>query len=75
MQRIVVDHRGGGWRVCGGPLDAPLFFDTGAQAEATARRLAAELAEDGWDVALDVYLMDGSLAGRFSWPARVALAA
>jgi hypothetical protein len=45
-----------------------MLFSSGAEAEASARRLAARLSDIGEAVKLIVTLRDGSVAGRFLFP-------
>ena len=56
---------GKGWQVLVGGVQNPQHFSTGGEAERSARRLAARLAEAGQSSEITVYLRDGTLGGRF----------
>ena len=76
MRRLIdVRPTRDGWSV---DTDVPApsaKFSSGAQAEAAARRLCSELAKQGEDAQLRVYLHDGSLAGGATYRAcRLVLA-
>ena len=53
-----------GWSLNIDAQEGCLVFNTGAQAESAARRLAHRLAEAGQPAEILIYLRDGSLAGR-----------
>jgi hypothetical protein len=57
-----------GW-VLERPFTDPVDFQSGAEAERTARRDAEGLARAGLRVILDVVLKDGSLAARLTFEA------
>jgi len=60
------------WVVRSSHLARELPFRSGAQAETTARRIAAETAREGRPATLEIYLRDGSLAGRILYSAAAA---
>ena len=53
-----------GWSLRIDAQEGVLVFETGGQAEATARGLAQRLAQAGEVTDVLIYLQDGSLAGR-----------
>lgn len=65
---ISVEPAGEAWTVKADHLANEMMFDTGRQAELSARRLAERLASAGKAAELRIHLRDGSLAGRFIWP-------
>jgi hypothetical protein len=74
---ITVSPSGPGWTVRSAALDADVVFSSGAKAEAAARGLAQQIAEDGGTAELRIVVRDGSLGGAFLYPSRrppVALA-
>jgi hypothetical protein len=52
-----------GWTLLGASA-APVVFRSGAEAERSARRLAATLARAGHSVVVEILLRDGRLGGR-----------
>lgn len=65
MNRIIaVRPAAFGWSLRIDDQAGVLVFQTGGQAEATARRLAQRLAEAGQTTEVLIFLRDGSLAGR-----------
>jgi hypothetical protein len=54
-----------GWRVQGDTLENGMLFLSGAEAEGAARTLAERYAEVGQFTEIQVFLRDGSLAGRY----------
>jgi len=60
------------WIVRAPGLAEDLPFLSGAKAEAAARQLAGAAARTGRAAALEIYLRDGSLAGRIDYPAAIA---
>jgi len=67
---ISVTPQGAGWAVsCADLFDNLILFQSGAQAETTARKLAERLSTAGLDCLLELRLRDGALAGRFICPA------
>lgn len=65
MNRIIaVRPTAFGWSLRIDDQEGVLVFQTGGQAEATARSLARRLAESGQSADVLIYLRDGSLAGR-----------
>ncbi len=56
-----------GWAVESGGIEAPMFFRSGAQAEAAGRRLAERLARSGQGAELVIVIRDGSIAGRIAF--------
>ncbi|MDB5476622.1 MAG: hypothetical protein JWP49_2133 [Phenylobacterium sp.] len=61
---IAVRPAGPGWSLRIDAQEGVLVFQTGAQAESTARGLARRLAEAGEVTDILIYLRDGSLAGQ-----------
>jgi len=55
-----------GWSLRIDSQEGVLVFQTGAQAELVARRLARRLADAGEPTEVLIFLRDGSLAGRLS---------
>lgn len=53
-----------GWALEVSGVANPLFFRSGAQAEAAARRLGARLAKAGEAASVEVYLRGGAFGGR-----------
>lgn len=67
MSRTIAVHPAAfGWSLRIDSQDGVLVFQTGAQAELTARRLAGRLSDAGEPAEVLIYLRDGSLAGRLS---------
>ncbi len=54
-----------GWSVQGDTLENGMLFLSGAEAESAARSLAERYAEAGRSTEIQVFLRDGSLAGRY----------
>jgi hypothetical protein len=70
---VSVAPEGSAWAVrCPDVFDNPLLFQSGARAEAAARRLSEHLSRGGLDCLLELRLRDGALAGRFRRPAASA---
>ena len=66
---ISVTPQGAGWAVsCADLFDNLILFQSGAQAETAARRLAERLSAVGVDCLLELRLRGGALAGRFVCP-------
>ena len=53
-----------GWMVRSEAFESMAFL-SGAKAEAAARRLGVKLADEGEAAEIQIFLRDGSLAGRF----------
>jgi hypothetical protein len=64
-QAITVAPSGAGWTVKSTPFDNEMFFSSGRTAEAAAHDLAARIAGANSVVVIEVFLRDGSLAGRY----------
>jgi hypothetical protein len=64
-QAITVTPSGIGWSVKSTPFDNEMFFSSGKTAEAAARDLGARIAGASVVVVIEVFLRDGSLAGRY----------
>ena len=64
-QAITVAPSGDGWTVKSTPFDNEMFFCSGRTAEAAACDLGARIAEADCVVVIEVFLRDGSLAGRY----------
>lgn len=56
-----------GWSVKADTFDNELLFQSGAQAERAARRLAAQYAHAGHEAEVRIFLRDGSVAGRLGF--------
>jgi hypothetical protein len=54
-----------GWRVQGDTVEDGMMFLSGAEAETAARLLAQRYSDAGQATEIEVYLRDGSLAGRY----------
>ena len=54
-----------GWRVEGDTVENGMMFLSGAEAETAARRLAQRYSDAGQPTEIEVFLRDGSLAGRY----------
>jgi hypothetical protein len=54
-----------GWRVQGDTLENGMMFLSGAEAEHAARLLAQRYADAGQATEIEVFLRDGTLAGRY----------
>jgi hypothetical protein len=61
---ITVTPTEAGWAVEADMVDDRHGFETGAQAEAAAHRMARALVKAGHPLEVRIYLRDGSLAGR-----------
>jgi hypothetical protein len=72
---IEVEPLAEGWAVRSAALPNDMVFAGGGAAEAAARDLAERLSDAGRPVRLVVRLKDGSVAGRFIYPPRLAPAA
>jgi hypothetical protein len=64
-QAITVAASGDGWTVKASPFDNEMFFSSGRTAEAAALELGARIVEADSIVVIEVFLRDGSLAGRY----------
>ena len=69
---ITVAPVGRGWVLRSSALGSEQFFSSGGRAEAAARSLADRVAGAGRDAELEIVLRDGAVAGRLSFPARIA---
>ncbi len=67
---ISVAPAGDGWAVQSDAVDEAQFFPSGGRAEAAARALAQQTADDGRTAELRITLRDGALAGAFLYPSR-----
>ena len=54
-----------GWSVQGDTLENGMMFLSGAEAEIAARSLAQRYSDAGQPTEIEVFLRDGSLAGRY----------
>jgi hypothetical protein len=54
-----------GWTVQGDTIEQGMMFLSGADAEAAARSLAQRYSETGRTTEIEIFLRDGSLAGRY----------
>ena len=64
-QAITVTPISDGWTIKCTARERDLSFRSGAQAEAAAHGLAAEIAEAGDAAVIEIYLRDGTLGGRY----------
>jgi len=69
-QAITVEPRVHGWVVKSTPFDNEMFFRSGESAEFAARDLGTRMARAGDSVTVEIFLRDGSLAGRYVWAGR-----
>ncbi len=65
VQVITVTPTQGGWTVQHDLAENPMMFRSGAKAEAAARDLGGVFAQGGSKAEIQIYLRDGTLAGRF----------
>lgn len=72
MTTVAVRPAASGWAVSIVGVANEMMFRSGAAAEAAARRLAERLAAEGEPSKLVIRLRDGSVAGRFLFPPRIA---
>ncbi len=54
-----------GWSVEGDTIENGMMFLSGADAESAARSLARRYSDAGQPTEIEVFLRDGSLAGRY----------
>ena len=54
-----------GWSVQGDTIENGMMFLSGAEAEAAARSLAQRYSDAGRPTAIEIFLRDGRLAGRY----------
>jgi hypothetical protein len=54
-----------GWSVQGDTIENGMMFLSGAEAEIAARSLAQRYSDVGQPTEIEVFLRDGSLAGRY----------
>jgi len=54
-----------GWSVQGDTIENGMMFLSGAEAETSARLLAQRYSDAGRSTEIEVFLRDGSLAGRY----------
>jgi hypothetical protein len=54
-----------GWSVQGDTIEHGMMFLSGAEAETAARLLAQRYSDAGRPTEIEVFLRDGSLAGRY----------
>ena len=66
-QAITVKPRGYGWVVTSTPFANEMFFRSGETAEFAARDLGTKMARVSDTVTVEIFLRDGSLAGRYLW--------
>jgi len=64
-QAITVEPRLYGWVVRSTPFDNEMFFRSGENAELAARDLGSKMARVSDTVTVEIFLRDGSLAGRY----------
>lgn len=62
---IVVRADQDGWLLEGDTVESGMMFRSGADAEIAARSLAEHYADAGQPTEIEVFLRDGSLAGRY----------
>jgi hypothetical protein len=65
IHTICVKPFDAGWSVACDGADNSMLFLSGAKAEAAARALARNVAQAGKPAAIEIWLRDGRLAGRF----------
>jgi len=66
-QAITVEPDVYGWVVKSTPFVNEMFFRSGENAEVAARALGTKMARGGDTVTVEIFLRDGSLAGRYVW--------
>jgi hypothetical protein len=66
---IIVAPSGDAWTVRSEELNTELTYAQGGRAESAARALAAQVAAQGRNAEVQIFLRDGALAGRFIHPA------
>lgn len=66
VELITVKPSLGGWRVACEARAHSQSFQSGATAEAAARQLGEAIARGGRPAEIQIFLRDGSLAGRFA---------
>ena len=71
---ITVSPADTGWAVKSSSVENPMMFLSGAKAEASARRLAANITMSGVPAEIRIFTRDGALAGRYACPALEARA-
>ena len=64
-QAIIVAPSGDSWIVRSTYFDNEMFFSSGGTAEAAAHNLGSRIAQMNSIVVIEVFLRDGSLAGRY----------
>ena len=64
-QEITVAPVTTGWTLKCTEADHEIYFRSGADAEAAARNLGARLARAGATVVIQIFLRDGTVAGRY----------
>ena len=67
-QTIKVEPYGKDWKVWSETLDEDMMFQSGAAAEAAARLLADAAAKACGSAEVQIYLRDGSLGARLTYP-------
>ena len=70
LELITVTPTPGGWLVAREGTAHRQSFQSGATAEAAARQLGAAIARGGRAAEIQIFLRDGSLAGRFACAAQ-----
>ena len=68
VQAITIKPSADGWAVRTEAFDSEMFFRSGAEAEAAARRLGTKIARTGAAVEIQIFLRDGALGGRYLCP-------
>ncbi len=71
---ITVSAAVSGWSVRSSMTDNDMLFLSAEKAETAARALARAVSDAGQDAAVEIWLRDGRLAGRFLCPAGPARA-
>ena len=69
-QAITVTPVSEGWTINCSARARDVSFRSGAEAEAAAHNLAAEIAETGDTAVIEIFLRDGTLGGRYVHPAK-----
>ncbi len=62
---ITITAAQAGWRVQGDTVEQGMMFLSGAEAENAACQLAQRYADAGQATEIEVFLKDGTLAGRY----------
>ena len=68
VQTLSVRPRNGAWSLTGDFFDNEMLFASGGKAEAAAQSLGRRVAGSGRTAQIEIWVRDGTLAGRFVCP-------